>query len=145
MIRSICTMLLLVGYAMALAGCTGGPSYSEVAAKTPLLASGQGRIYFYRDGSFFGGGIRPHVALNDQEIGSSIPGGFFYVDRSPGIYTVTCYTEGVQSLKISLAAGERRYVRTVISMGLGIGHITPQLEDPTDAMQTLKDCHYTGQ
>jgi hypothetical protein len=145
MIRSTCMILLLVGLVMALAGCAGGPSYSQSAAKTPPLAGGQGRIYFYREGSMFGAAIQPHIMLNDVTVGSSKPGGFFYVDCPPGDYTVTCVTEGVQSLKISLAAGETRYVRTLISMGLGIGHITPQLEDSTDAMKILKDCHYTGQ
>jgi len=127
-----------------LGGCAGGPKFSEIADQIPPLPQGQGRIYFYREGSAFGSAIQPSIMLNDQPIGSSVPGGFFYVDQPPGECVVACSTEAEHRLSLHLDPGDKRYVRTSITFGLFVGQVHPVLEDETDAMKTLASTSYTG-
>ncbi|MCK7493688.1 MAG: DUF2846 domain-containing protein [Comamonadaceae bacterium] len=67
-----------------MAGCATGPKYEEVRGGFPSLSAEQGRIYFYRSSNPFGSGIQPSVMLNGEKVGDSRPGGFFFVDRTPG-------------------------------------------------------------
>ena len=141
--RSIVGGLVLLSWITASLGCASGPKFDTV--EIPSLTSSQGRIYFYRDGSPVGSAVQPMIRLNGQEVGKSTPGGFFYVDTSPGNYEVACSTEAKKSLTFTLDPGQKRYVRTRVSMGLFVGHVTPSLEEEDVALQTLSGCSYTGQ
>ena len=67
--------------ALALTGCAAtGTKYSDMAASIPAAKSSEGRIYFFRSSSFVGAAIQPDIKLNGQVVGTSKPGGFFYVD-----------------------------------------------------------------
>ncbi|RKP48116.1 DUF2846 domain-containing protein [Trinickia fusca] len=138
------TLLLSAGVALLAAGCASGPQYKDVAASIPTLAADHGRIYFFRESAFGGGMIQPEIKLNDQVVGRSIPGGFFYVDETPGDYTVSTSTEVKREVKFSLHAGDTKYVRTSVSMGLLVGHITPTLDDPETAPKEVEKLKYTG-
>jgi hypothetical protein len=137
--------LALLGLiAMLGGGCASGPSYTTMSEQIGPVAPGQGRIYFYRDGSPFGSAVQPNIRLNGDVVGKSKPGGFFYVDRAPGGYEVSCETETQKSLSMTLTAGETRYVRTRVSFGVVLGHVRPVLEDEEQAMKTLGKSKYTG-
>jgi hypothetical protein len=56
----------LFAAALLMAGCASGPKYSELAAKTPAMKAGEGRIYFYRDASMFGAAVQPDLRLNGR-------------------------------------------------------------------------------
>ena len=88
--------------------------------------------------------IQPDIHLNDQVVGRSTPGGFFYVDEAAGEYTVLTATEVKRTVTFTLHAGETRYVRTSVSMGLLVGHITPTLDDPETAPKEIETLKYTG-
>lgn len=142
MIRSLVitvASLLLMGLAT---GCASGPRFAEASANFPPLAPDQGRIYFYRYRTFAGSAIHPEIRLNDEVVGESKPGGFFYVDRPAGNYVVSCKTEAEHTVTFSLTAQEVKYVKTKIQVGFFVGHIVPELEDKDTAMQTLQDCSY---
>ena len=51
----------------------------------PDLAPGLGRIFFYRSNSAGGAIAQPKIFLNEEVVGVSRPGGFFFVDRPPGL------------------------------------------------------------
>lgn len=74
-----------------------------------------------------GAAVQPEVKLNGERVGSAVPKGFFYVDRSPGDYEVTTTTELKKSLTFHLDAGQTRYVRLNISFGFMVGHVYPEL------------------
>ena len=138
--RSI-TMSVVSALLLSLAvGCSSGPNFKEASAKFPQLAPSQGRIFFYRAGSMFGAGIQPDINLNNEHVGNSNPGLFFYVDRPAGNYVVSCSTEAEHKLTFTLTPQETKYVRTSVTMGLFVGQVFPTLEDKDTAMQTLGDC-----
>ncbi|MFT0174527.1 DUF2846 domain-containing protein [Paraburkholderia mimosarum] len=138
------TLLLSVGVALLAAGCASGPQYKEVASSIPTLPADHGRIYFFRADSFAGAMIQPEIKLNDKVVGRSVPGGFFYVDEIPGEYTVSTTTETKKEVTFTLHAGDTKYVRTSISMGILVGHITPTLDDPETAPHEIEQLKYTG-
>ncbi len=128
----------------SLIGCASGPEYQMIAARIPTVPEAQGRIYFYRSSSPFGAAVQPDIRLNGEVVGQSIPGGFFFVDRPPGNYEANCTTETKQGLTFTLAAGETRYIATVITMGAFVGRVQPVLQDAEPAMQVISKLSYTG-
>ena len=137
-------LIVLALWAFSLLGCASGVRYEMMADRIPTVQEEQGRIFFYCDRSPFGSAIHPIVWLNDQEVGRSVPGGFFYVDRPPGEYAVRCTTETNQTLTFILAAGDVRYVRTVMTPGAFVGRVQPILEDEEQAMKILTKAAYIG-
>jgi hypothetical protein len=132
-LRIAITALLL-----ALAGCASGPGFKDVSSSFGAIPSGNGRIFFYRI-TPLGAALQPSVMLNGEKVGSAVPLGFFYVDRSPGDYEVATTTELKKTLTFHLDAGQTRYVRLSISMGFFVGHVYPELvEDSVGAKEIEK-------
>jgi len=139
--RSVC---VATGFTLLMAGCATGPAYKEVASSIPTLSADHGRIYFFRSGNPIGSGLQPDIKLNGQVVGGSKPGGFFYIDEPAGQYTVSTATETEKTLSFALDAGETKYVRTSVSMGILVGRIVPTLESEDAAMKEIADLKYTG-
>lgn len=127
-----------------LAACAGGPKLAEMQASIPPIPAGDGRVWFFRSGSPVGAAVQPSIAMDGRKVGDSVPGGFFWVDALPGPHVVTTATETDYSVKFTLAAGEERFVRTVVSMGLLVGRVAPELVDPVEARGDLASKGYTG-
>lgn len=128
--------LALAFLVLLVAGCATGPAYKDVAGTFPPVASSNGRIYFYRT-AMMGAAVQPQVKLNGDVVGKAVPGGFFYVDRPAGDYTVVTETELKKTLTFHLDAGQVRYVRLDLSMGVFVGHVYGELVDPTEAQPQL--------
>ncbi len=109
-----------------LSGCASGPAYKTVSASFPPVPAGSARIFFYRT-STMGAAVQPDVKLNGEKVGSAVPGGFFFVDRPAGDYEVSTTTELKKTLTFHLDAGQTRYVKLSISMGVFAGHVYPEL------------------
>lgn len=131
-------------FLVAVAACASGQKYADVESRIPPHPPQKGRVFFYRSGSAFGSGVQPKIRLDGKEVGSSLAGGFFFVDLAPGNYTVSCSTEAKLALSFTLQAGEVRYVRTTVSMGFFVGHVQPELVDPQKAKAEIAKCKYTG-
>jgi len=82
--------------------------------------------------------------LDNATVGQSKPGGFFYIDTIPGGHLVSTATEVERELTFSLDPGESKYVRTSTSLGLFVGHVTPELVSPDDALLELQEMSYIG-
>lgn len=119
-----------------LAGCASGPAYNEARASFQPLASGNGRIYFYRV-AVVGAAVQPEVKLNGVVVGRAVPDGSYFVDRPPGDYIVSTTTELKKNLSFHLDAGETCYVRLNIALGVFVGHVYPELVDPSVAQPQL--------
>lgn len=115
-----------------------------MSASFPPVASGQGRIFFYRPAVIFGDGVQPNIKLNGIVVGASQPGGFFFVDRAPGDYEVLTSTEVDEKLSLTLNEAQERYVKTTIQMGILVGRVIPTLVDPAAGLQELKGSSCTG-
>ncbi|WP_020423845.1 MULTISPECIES: DUF2846 domain-containing protein [Cupriavidus] len=135
-----------MGLALAglVAGCASGVKHSEMAASIPTIKQGEGRIYFLRSASMLGAALQPDIRLNDQVVGESKPGGFFFVDRPAGKYVAATATETEKTLSFGLDAGETKYVRSSPSFGLVVGRIVLELETPEKAKEDLPSLSYTG-
>jgi len=110
----------------------------------PTLSAEQGRVYFYRSSSFVGAAVQPSIRLDGAEVGKSQPGGFFYVDAKSGNHEAATATEVENKLTFVLDKGEVKYVRTKVTMGLMVGHVTPELVSPEEAKKEMVDLHYNG-
>jgi hypothetical protein len=129
---------------LAVAGCaTGGPKFKEMSPGMAAPAAGMGRIYFYRT-VVLGAAVQPEVKLNGEVVGKAVPQGFFYVDRPPGDYTVTTATEVEKKLTFTLDAGQVRYVRLSISVGIFVGRVYGELVDEAVAQKEMESTSYTG-
>lgn len=138
--------MLLAGFAVSLvAGCASGVKHSEMASSIPTIKQGDGRVYFMRSASIVGAAIQPDIRLNNEVVGVSKPGGFFYVDRPAGKYVAATATETEKTLSFVLDAGETKYVRSSPSLGLMVGRIVLELETPEKAKDELSGLSYTGE
>ena len=134
----------LAAFAMlTLAGCASGPGYAEHAATMQPVGDGNGRIYMYRTSSL-GAAVQPMVRVNDDEVGKAKPKGFFYVDLTPGNYTISASTEAERSLNVTLDADEEMYVRLEIKMGAFVGHIKPVLVETSVGKEEIQKMKYIG-
>jgi hypothetical protein len=127
-----------------LAACASGPKHADVVASIPGLKADQGRVYVYRSNSMVGAAVQPKVVINGQPLGESKPGGFFFVDLPVGPVEVATSTEVEKKLTFVLAAGQTRYVRTAIGMGLLVGRVYPELVDNAEGSKAVAESSYVG-
>lgn len=135
----------LAAAVVALAGCAAtGAKHGEMAASLPSLKPGEGRIYFLRSSSMLGAAVQPDIRLNGQVVGTSKPGGFFFVDRPAGNYVAAASTETEKTASFTLQAGETKYIRSSVSMGALVGRVILEPETPEKARAELGSLSYTG-
>jgi hypothetical protein len=134
-----------IAAAAILSGCAAsGPKFAQQEAVTPQVSAEQGRVYFYRADSFVGGGLRPAIKFDGNAVGDSVPGGYFYVDAAAGSHEASTSTEATNKLSFVLDKGETKYVRTKVSMGVLVGHVTPELVSKDEAQREIGELSYTG-
>ena len=138
-------MRMILIASLLLAGCvTSGMKPAEMRSSMQALKPGEGRIYFYRTASFFGSGVQVDIHLNEEVVGTSMPGGFFFVDRPAGQFKAWASTEVARVVTFTLDAGETKYVRTYASMGILVGRVNLELVSAPEAEKELESLHYTG-
>jgi hypothetical protein len=108
------------------------------------LKPGFGRVYFSRAGEYVGAAVQPEIRMNNEVVARSVPGGFSFVDRPPGKYAVTTATEVENAVTFQLAAGESKYIKTAVTPGILIGHVTPTLEFPEQGQSDISRLRYVG-
>lgn len=129
---------------LSLGACANGREFAEVANTLPKLNPQNGRIYFYRNNDVQGWGLQPSIHLNDEIVGKSQPGGFFYVDRPEGNYSVSTTTEVTNTVSFHLARNETKYIKTGIAFGILVGRIKPEIVYPEQGRSDLTDMKYIG-
>jgi len=130
---------------VVLAGCAAeGPLHKEVAASIPTIPAGKGRIYFYRADTMMGAAVTSDITFNGRVVGKSERGSFFFVDENPGSCKASASTEVERAVTFTLAAGETKYVKSSISMGLMVGRVNFELVSPDTAKTEITELHYTG-
>ncbi|HET6460029.1 MAG TPA: DUF2846 domain-containing protein [Syntrophales bacterium] len=136
-----CINILL---ALTLSACATGPKYSVIKTSFQPLATGEGRIFFYRSYNPFGSATQPSVMLNGEKVGDSVPGGFFFVNREPGNYEVVLSTKPKRKLSFTLDEAQERYVRLSVVLGVIAGRVYPELVDKTTAESEMQGLSFTG-
>ena len=130
--------------ALVLAGCATGPKFAEVKSAIPALSTDSGRVFFYRSANPIGSGIQPDVKLNGKVVGSSKPGGFFFVDVPPGDYEIVLSTEIDKKLTLALAKGQQRCVRMSVGLGVIVYRVYPELTERAVCDSEIEGLSYTG-
>ena len=127
-----------------LSACASGPTFTEISGKIPPIPDKESRIWFYRSSSPVGAALQPTIYLNGKPVGQSIPGGFFFVDTSPGPCVVSTSTEVERHLTFDAPARGQSYVKTSITFGVLVGHVYPELVDPGAGQKAIGSLHFTG-
>lgn len=143
MLKTLKILAILSALTLLSACAATGPKYAEFARTLSPMPQDSGRIYIYRT-SFLGGAVQPEVKLNGEVIGKAVPGGFFYADRPAGKYEVLTSTEVDRKLSFTLDKGETRYVRLDISIGFFVGHVYPELVEPSVGSKEIQETQYSG-
>ncbi len=134
-------ILLSLIIVLCITGCASGPSYIDYAKNIQQISPEMGRIYFYRN-TLAGAAVQPSVKINGEVVGVAVPKGFFFTDRPAGEYEISAKTEVKRGLKINLEAGEEKYVRLEMKIGLLVGHIKPVLVDNTVGKKEIQKTKY---
>jgi hypothetical protein len=134
----------MIAVVLVLSGCATGVKHKDMASAIPSLKPDQGRVYFFRSASMFGAAIQPEIRMDGAVVGTSQPGGFFFVDAQPGNHEVITTTEVERRLTFVLAQGETKYVKTTIGLGIMVGRVVPELVSAAEAASELSDLSYTG-
>lgn len=142
--RSRIGALPLVFVGFLLASCASPRGLDEPPLQLPPLKPGFGRVYFTRASELGGYALQPEIRMNNEVVGRSVPGGFSFVDRPPGKYVVATATEVENSVNFQLAAGETKYIKTRVSPGILVGHVTPTLEFPEQGQSDVNRLRYVG-
>lgn len=142
-VQNIIRWLLASISVLVLVGCASGPTFTQLQSSTPAVSSDKGRIYIYRS-SPLGAAIQPSILLDGEVVGSAVPLGYFYVDRTAGSYKISTSTEVDRTVSFTLAAGQTRYVRIEPSFGFFVGHLSPVLVEEPQGKDEIKDLHFIG-
>jgi hypothetical protein len=134
----------IICFVTAITGCASGVKYKDMASSIPPVAPDKGRIFFYRTRSMVGAAVQPSIVLDGEKVGNSQPGGFFYVDKAPGVHEIKVATEAEKTRSLNLALQEIKYVKTSLDFGFIVGRPVIDVMDPQNAVEDLPDLGYTG-
>ena len=141
--RTLKTVAILSALVLLSACGATGPKYAEHERNLGPIPQDHGRIYIYRN-SYLGAAVQPDVKLNGEVVGTAVPNGFFYVDRPAGKYDILTTTEVDRKLSLTLDKGQTRYVRLGVSIGFFVGHVYPELVEPSVGAKEIQETQYSG-
>lgn len=128
-----------------LTGCAAtGLSYVSVSSGIPPLKGDASRVFFYRTDSMMGAALQPEIRLDNQVVGKSQPGGFFYVDTAAGRHLASSQTENEAKLEFDIESGQTVYIASSITFGLLVGRVQLNLKPEAVAVADLSPLRYTG-
>lgn len=137
-------ILLSLTSLFLLCSCASGPRYTEMQSTIPQLRPDQGRVFVYRVSSPFGAMVQPDILIDGKVVGQSEPGGFLYVDLLAGNHEISTTTETEKKLSFALDAGQVRYVKTEVSIGVMMGRVQPYLVDEAEGKAAILELSYQG-
>jgi hypothetical protein len=109
---------------VTLTGCATVPMASQDADRAGKRfdppSPGMAQIYIFRDAT--GSSTALNVSLGAQMLGALAGNTWFRVEVEPGQYDIRCNAENVANAVVAIAAGETRFVETVV----GIGWVAPR-------------------
>jgi hypothetical protein len=143
MYRYVKILVLCVSAVFILSGCAiDGPKYSDMKAAMTPVGPDTSRIYFYRLAETVGSPFQPSVILNGNDVGTSTPGGFFYVDRPPGSYEAYLSNEKEKIVKFTLDKGQSIYIRMSVALAAVTYRVYPELVAKDFAESEMQSLHY---
>ena len=105
---------MLIGICLqALSGYMSGPTLAAAVSQTPPIHAGLARVWFLRQFEPGESLATPIISANGVPVGESLPGTVFLRDFTPGTYTFTVPSYGVdfgQAATVQLTAGTQTYL-----------------------------------
>lgn len=145
MTKALPQLVILAG--LLIAGCaqpgvqpsaqSGAGPVARIALPTPP-PPGKGRIYFYRSDLPVMLALAPEVIVNGRRVGESAYESVFYRDARPGRYEVFLASDPDAPVYFDLAAGDLRFVKTVVDVGLGGTSLSAALVEEAKARREIK-------
>jgi len=87
---------MLIGICLqALTGCISGPTLAAAVSQAPPIQAGLARVWFLRQFEPGESLATPIISANGVPVGESLPGTVFLRDFTPGTYTFTVPSYGV--------------------------------------------------
>lgn len=115
-------------------------SYELKQFKAP--AQDQSGIYVYRPNTIVGAALKKNIYIDNQLIGESAKGTFFYKAVAPGKHTVSTESEFSENhLPLTTEGGQNYFVRQYIKMGVFVGGAGLELVDEAIAKAEMADVH----
>jgi hypothetical protein len=111
-IRLVRALLIGIGL-QALTSYMSGPTLAATVSQAPPLQAGLARVWFLRQFEPGESLATPIISANAVPVGESLPGTVFLRDFTPGTYTFTVPSYGVdfgQAAILQLAAGTQTYL-----------------------------------
>ena len=111
-IRLVRALLIGIGL-QVLTGCISGPTLAEALSQAPPIQAGLARVWFLRQFEPGESLATPIISANGAPVGESLPGTVFLRDFTPGTYTFTVPSYGIdfgQAATAQLAAGTQTYL-----------------------------------
>jgi hypothetical protein len=106
--------VLLIGVCLqALTGYMSGPTLAAAPSQALSIQAGLARVWFLRQFEPGESLATPIISANGVPVGESLPGTVFLRDFTPGTYTFTVPSYGVdfgQAATVQLAAGTQTYL-----------------------------------
>lgn len=87
-----------------------GPSTKTTVQRQPAMSGGMGRLYVFRPIRSFGAHIDDYITVNGVPVRLVTPGTGFYCDVPAGDYVIGVVRHKTYPLKVSVTAGQTRYV-----------------------------------
>ena len=118
-------------------GCASlGKPYEPVASVAPDKAV----VYIYRPSSFFGAAVSYTVNAGTKPIMKLANGGYYPYVAAPGELELWAETETKSSVTLDLRAGDRKYVKGTLGIGVVMGRPNLTVVDPAVAEAEIKEC-----
>ena len=128
-------ILLLSALAVASPAAAQAEQAAPVETTVAAPSESQGTIIMFRGGSIVGAGVACPIMSQGKEI-TELPRGKFSAWKvAPGTYTLG---QKKKTVEVTVAAGETKYVRCSIKMGIVMGK--PRLK-VVDAAEYAKDTY----
>lgn len=108
---------------MVIGGCASVPRASlesDTQAKQFVTPQGQkAGLYLLRKGTFYGGALQREVKLNGKLVGKLGNATYYYLQVSPGKYTVSTESSfGENSIDLIVESGKNYFVNQYLGVGL---------------------------
>lgn len=132
---SVVASLALASTLFAGCGATG-------AAFKPVdpIPAGKGVVYIYRQPSYLGAGVFGTLTANKIPITKIRNGGYFPYVSNPGPVHFEVTTEATNEANVTVDAGQEKYLKTTIGMGLFVGHLKLSEVSPEIGRREIGEC-----
>jgi hypothetical protein len=135
--------ILFIG--LLLGACASHMTYSEMTIMMPPQPVDKARIFFYRKDSLVGNLVTPDILIDGKQAGVSNPDTFFYVDTDPGDYEVMCGNGEHNTIHVTVAAGDRAYVRTSVGKSIVKSTMVTERVPLEEAVPEIHELKFAGE